>query len=84
MNQAEQHAKSHIYTARALRLLLADETSLGVFTNTGAFITMIDLTDFDAGMRELWRHLWEASGHPPYEKNEEVPKIDFQDLFGGV
>ena len=84
MNKAEQYAKSNIYSARALRLILSDENSLGVFDHKGAFITMIDLTDFDTGMRELWLYLWNASGRPPYEQVEEVPKVDFGDLFGGT
>jgi len=83
MQKAELFAKSNIYSARALRLILSDETSLGVFDHKGSFLTLIDLTDFDTGMRELWKYLWEASGRPPYEAAEEVPKIDFSDLFGG-
>ena len=83
MQKAELFAKSNIYSARALRLILSDETTLGVFDHKGTFITMLDLADFDAGMRELWEHLWKASGRPPYEVVEEAPKVDFSDLFGG-
>lgn len=83
MLKAELFAKSNIYSARALRLILSDETSLGVFDHKGGFITMLDLTDFDEGMRELWRHLWDASGRPPYDAVEPAPKVDFGDLFGG-
>jgi hypothetical protein len=81
MTPAEQRAKSWIYSQRALRIILPNETSLGVFDHKGSFITMIDLEDdFDAGMRELWNLLWKAAGKPPYEK--EVPKIDLGQLFG--
>ena len=82
MTPAEQRAKSWIYSQRALRLILPDETSLGVFDHKGTFIRMIDLTDFDVGMRELWQLLWTTAGLPPYEAREDVPKIDLGQLFG--
>jgi hypothetical protein len=81
MTPAEQYAKSWIYSQRALRVILADDISIGLFDHKGAFITMIDLSDFDAGMRELWGHLWRASGLSPYEK-KEIPKIDLSQLLG--
>ena len=82
MTHAEQYAKSNIYTARALRVILSDENSLGVFDHKGVFITMLDLSSFEEGMRELWQLLWAASGRPPYEEKEVVPQIDLSELFG--
>ena len=82
MTPAEQRAKSWIYSQRALRLVLPDETTLGVFDHKGTFIQMIDLEDFDVGMQELWQLLWNKAGLPPYEEQEEVPRIDLGTLFG--